>query len=106
MQDNWDDIKPEGAGDEITVGVIGWANAFGAGATTPESLAFAESLGITVLPQEEQPIDPSADVTGQLQNLLVNGANVIYMQSSRSASPRSLARCTPSVSTIRWCWAA
>jgi len=62
------------------VGVIGWANAFGAGATTPEALAFAESLGITVLPLEEQPVDPAADVTGQLQNLLVNGANVIYMQ--------------------------
>ena len=81
MHDNWADIKPEGAGDEITVGVIGWANAFGAGATTPESLAFAESLGITVLPLEEQPIDPAADVTGQLQNLLVSGANVVYMQS-------------------------
>ena len=80
VHDNWDEIKPEGAGDAITVGVIGWANAFGAGATTPESLAFAESLGITVLPLEEQPIDPSADVTGQLQNLLVNGANVVYMQ--------------------------
>ena len=81
VHDNWADIKPEGAGDEITVGVIGWANAFGAGATTPESLAFAESLSITVLPLEEQPIDPAADVTGQLQNLLVSGANVIYMQS-------------------------
>ena len=81
VHDNWADIKPEGAGDAITVGVIGWANAFGAGATTPESLAFAESLGIAVLPLEEQPVDPSADVTGQLQNLLVNGANVIYMQS-------------------------
>ena len=81
VQDNWADIKPEGAGDDIIVGVIGWANAFGAGATTPEALAFAESLGITVLPLEEQPIDPSADVTGQLQNLLVNDANVIYMQS-------------------------
>ena len=81
VHDNWDDMKPEGAGDEITVGVIGWANAFGAGATTPEALAFADSLGITVLPLEEQPIDPAADVTGQLQNLLVNGANVIYMQS-------------------------
>ncbi len=80
VHDNWADIKPEGAGDDITVGVIGWANAFGAGATTPEALAFAESLGITVLPLEQQPIDPSADVTGQLQNLLVNGANVIYMQ--------------------------
>jgi len=81
VHSNWAEIKPEGAGDSITVGVIGWANAFGAGATTPESLAFAESLGINVLPLEEQPVDPSADVTGQLQNLLVNGANVIYMQS-------------------------
>ena len=81
VHDNWADIKPEGAGDAITVGVIGWANAFGAGATTPEALAFAESLAITVLPLEEQPVDPAADVTGQLQNLLVNGANVIYMQS-------------------------
>lgn len=81
VHSNWAEIKPEGAGDGITVGVIGWANAFGAGAITPESLAFAESLGITVLPLEEQPVDPSADVTGQLQNLLVNGANVIYMQS-------------------------
>ena len=81
VHDNWAEIKPEGAGDEITVGVIGWANAFGAGATTPEALAFADSLGISVLPLEEQPIDPAADVTGQLQNLLVSGANVIYMQS-------------------------
>ena len=81
VHSNWAEIKPEGAGDTITVGVIGWANAFGAGATTPESLAFADSLGITVLPLEEQPVDPAADVTGQLQNLLVNGANVIYMQS-------------------------
>ena len=81
VHDNWAEIKPEGAGDGIVVGVIGWANAFGAGAITPESLAFADSLGITVLPLEEQPVDPAADVTGQLQNLLVNGANVIYMQS-------------------------
>ncbi len=81
VHDNWADIKPEGAGDEIVVGVIGWANAYGAGATTPEALAYAESLGVTVLPLEEQPIDPSADVTGQLQNLLLGGANVIYIQS-------------------------
>jgi branched-chain amino acid transport system substrate-binding protein len=37
-------------------------------------------LGITVLPLEEQPISPDADVTGQLQNLLLSEANVIYMQ--------------------------
>ncbi len=80
VHDNWDDIKPASAGDDIVVGVIGWASAFGAGATTPEALAYAEELGITVLPLEEQAISPEADVTGQLQNLLLGGANVIYAQ--------------------------
>jgi branched-chain amino acid transport system substrate-binding protein len=81
LSNNWDDVKPEGAGDDIVVGVVGWANAFGAGATTPEALAYAEELGITVLPLEQQEIAPTADVTGQLQNLLANGANVIWAQS-------------------------
>lgn len=80
-QENWDEIKPEGAGDDIVVGVIGWANAFGAGATTPTALAYADEIGITVLPLESQDVSPTADVTGQLQNLLVNGANIIYVQS-------------------------
>ncbi len=80
VNDNWADIKPEGAGDTPVVGVIGWANAFGSGATTPEALAYIEALGVTVLPLEEQAISPDADVTGQIQNMLVNGANVIYNQ--------------------------
>lgn len=80
LSENWADVKPEGAGDDIVVGVIGWANAFGAGATTPESLAYAESLGVTVLPLEEQAVSPDADVSGQIQNMLVQGANVIYNQ--------------------------
>jgi branched-chain amino acid transport system substrate-binding protein len=81
LSDNWATVKPEGAGDDIVVGVVGWANAFGAGATTPEALAFAESLGVTVLPLEQQEVSPTADVTGQIQNLLASGANVIYAQS-------------------------
>lgn len=80
-QENWADIKPEGAGDEIVVGVVGWANSFGAGADTEEARAYAEEQGITVLEREEQEVSPTADVTGQLQNLLVNGANVIWIQS-------------------------
>ena len=32
VHDNWDDMKPEGAGDEITVGVIGWAKRIRRGA--------------------------------------------------------------------------
>ncbi len=79
--ENWADIKPEGAGDEIVVGVVGWDNPFGTGATTPEALAVAEELGVTVLPLEVVPVDPTADVTGQLQSLLSQGANVIYNQS-------------------------
>ncbi|HMT22620.1 MAG TPA: hypothetical protein PKE20_15480, partial [Promineifilum sp.] len=74
LKDNWDEVKPEGAGDEIVLGVIGWANAFGAGATTPTALAYLEEQGITVLPLESQEVSPTADVTGQLQNLLANGA--------------------------------
>ncbi len=80
VADNWDEIKPEGAGDEIIVGVVGWANAFGAGANTPETEAFAEELGITLLDLEQQEISPEADVSGVLQNLILGGANVIYAQ--------------------------
>lgn len=80
LSDNWADVKPEGAGDDIVVGVIGWANSFGAGATTPEAIAYAESIGVTVLPLEEQAITPDADVSGSVQTLALNGANVIYTQ--------------------------
>ncbi len=80
VSDNWDSVKPEGAGDEIVVGVIGWEGSFGAGATTPESLAYAESIGVTVLPLETIPISPEADPTGAVQNLQLQGANVIYIQ--------------------------
>lgn len=78
--DNWADIKPESAGDDIVVGVIGWEGSFGAGATTPNALAFAESIGITVLPLETIPISPEADPTGAIQNLHLGGANVLYIQ--------------------------
>ncbi len=80
-QANWDDIRPDGAGDDIVVGVVGWDNAFGAGATSAEALAYADSLGITVLPLETQEVAPTADVTGQVQNLLLSGANIIWIQS-------------------------
>jgi branched-chain amino acid transport system substrate-binding protein len=80
LVDNWDDIKPEGAGDDIVVGVVGWEGPFGAGATTSESLAYAESLGVTVLPLETYAISPEADLATPLQSLAVQGANVYYNQ--------------------------
>ena len=81
LSENWDDIKPEGAGDEIIVGVLGWEGPFGAGATTAESLAYAESLGVTVLELETMAISAEADVVTPLQSLAVQGANVVYIQS-------------------------
>jgi branched-chain amino acid transport system substrate-binding protein len=81
LSENWNDVKPQGAGDQIVVGVIGWEGPFGAGATTPEALAYAESLGITVLPLETQAVSADADVVTPLQSLAVQGANVIYVQS-------------------------
>ncbi|MFK7801496.1 MAG: ABC transporter substrate-binding protein, partial [Anaerolineae bacterium] len=81
LVDNWDALKPEGAGDAPVIGVVGWANSFGAGATTPESIAYVESLGVTVLPLEEIALSPDADASGPVQNLLLGGANVIWNQS-------------------------
>ncbi|OGO17451.1 MAG: hypothetical protein A2Z14_04565 [Chloroflexi bacterium RBG_16_48_8] len=81
LTENWDDIKPEGAGDEIIVGVIGWEGPFGAGAITAESLAYAESVGVQVLELETYAISAEADVMTPLQNLALQGANVIYIQS-------------------------
>lgn len=81
VSDNWADIKPEGAGDDIVVGVVGWEGPFGAGATTPNAIAFAESLGITVLDLETYAISAEADLVTPLQTLALGGANVIYIQS-------------------------
>ncbi|MEM9776020.1 MAG: ABC transporter substrate-binding protein, partial [Chloroflexota bacterium] len=81
LVNNWDDLKPEGAGDSPVIGVIGWPNSFGAGATTDEAVAYVESLGATVLPLEEIALSPDADASGPVQNLLLGGANVIFNQS-------------------------
>jgi branched-chain amino acid transport system substrate-binding protein len=81
LTENWDAIKPEGAGEDIVIGVIGWEGPFGAGAITPESLAYAESVGVQVLELETYAISAEADVVTPLQSLALQGANVIYIQS-------------------------
>jgi branched-chain amino acid transport system substrate-binding protein len=80
VSENWADIKPAEAGDEIVVGVIGWAHPFGEGATTTEALAYAESLGITVLELETHAPAAEYDMITPLQSLALQGANVIYYQ--------------------------
>ena len=80
LTESWDDIKPEGAGDDIVVGVVGFDSPFGAGATTPEALAYAESVGVTVLELEVHPMTPDADLATPVLSLAAQGANVIYYQ--------------------------
>jgi branched-chain amino acid transport system substrate-binding protein len=81
VKESWDDIKPEGAGDDIVIGVIGWEGPFGAGATTPEAVAYIEDeLGLTVLELETGAVSAEADYVTPLQSLALQGANVIYIQ--------------------------
>lgn len=81
LHDNWADIKPADAGDEIVLGIIGWDNAFGTAAITPEVTAYAESQGVTLLPLETFPVGAEVDVQGNIASMVGQGANAIYIQS-------------------------
>ncbi|MBK8903289.1 MAG: ABC transporter substrate-binding protein [Anaerolineaceae bacterium] len=78
---NWDDVKPEGAGDDIKIAYISWPTAYGQGAYTDEALAYAESLGIEIVANELIDPAPTADTTTAILNAQAAGANVIYTNS-------------------------
>ena len=75
---NWDDIKPESAGDEIKLAYLSWPGAFGQGALTDETRAYAEELGIEIVIEEIYDVAPTADTTTALLNAQAAGANVIW----------------------------
>ncbi|MDH5605992.1 MAG: ABC transporter substrate-binding protein [Anaerolineae bacterium] len=75
---NWDDVKPEGAGDDINLALLSWPGAFGQGALTTESRAYAEELGVNIVWEEQYDLSPSADTTAAILNAEAAGANVIY----------------------------
>ena len=75
---NWDAVKPAGAGDEINLAYISWPTAYGQGALTPESRAYAESLGVTIVAEELIDPTPTADASTAILNAQAAGANVIY----------------------------
>ncbi|MEZ4593322.1 MAG: ABC transporter substrate-binding protein [Chloroflexota bacterium] len=78
---NWDAVKPEGAGDDIKIAYISWPTAYGQGAYTDETLAYAESLGIEIVANELIDPAPTADTTTAILNAQAAGANVIYTNS-------------------------
>ena len=78
---NWDDVKPEGAGDDIKIAYISWPTAYGQGAYTDEALAYADDLGIEIVANELVDPSPTADATTAILNAQAAGANVIYTNS-------------------------
>ncbi len=75
---NWEGVKPAGAGDEINLAHLSWPTAYGQGALTDESRAYAESLGVNFVHEETFDLSPAADTTTAVLNAQAAGANVIY----------------------------
>ncbi len=75
---NWDAVKPEGAGDEIKLAYVSWPGAYGQGALTPESRAYAASLGVEIVAEEIIDLSPTADGTVAVLSAESAGANVLY----------------------------
>ncbi|RME81682.1 MAG: hypothetical protein D6775_13000 [Caldilineae bacterium] len=78
IKENWADLKPAGAGDEIKLAYLSWPTAFGQGALTPESRAYLADLGIEVVAEETYDVSPTADTTTAILNAQAAGANVIW----------------------------
>jgi branched-chain amino acid transport system substrate-binding protein len=77
LVDNWSEVKPPDAGDPIKIAFVTWDTAFGRGADTPETRAYAASKGVEIVSVELFPVG-SPDVTTQLLAAQAAGANVIY----------------------------
>jgi len=75
---NWDAVKPAGAGDAINLAYISWPGAYGQGALTSESRAYAAGLGVNIVAEELIDLSPTADGTIAVLNAQAAGANVIY----------------------------
>lgn len=59
------------------VGYISWPTAFGTAAFTEEAIAYCAEQGVTVL-EEPELFAPGSDISGQVQNLVDAGANILY----------------------------
>lgn len=75
---NWADIKPASAGDDVKVAYLSWPGAYGEGALTDESRAYADSLGVEIVHEELFDLSPTADTTTAILNAQAAGANLIY----------------------------
>ncbi len=78
LKENWADLKPASAGDDIKLAYISWPTAFGQGALTDETRAHLDELGIELVLEETYDPAPTADTTTAILNAQAAGANVIW----------------------------
>ncbi|MBK9123397.1 MAG: ABC transporter substrate-binding protein [Chloroflexi bacterium] len=75
--------NPEMYPDPV-IGYISWPGAFGEAAYKPESIAHCEAAGVEVLDTPEYFLPSATDISTNVQNLVDNGANILYTNSLAS----------------------
>jgi len=83
--------NPDTFADPV-IGYLGWPNAFGQAAFTPEATAYCESLGVgfVATPELFNPAEP--DIIVNVQNLTDAGANVLYVNALGPNGPGKVAQ--------------
>jgi ABC-type branched-subunit amino acid transport system substrate-binding protein len=74
------------------MGYLGWPNAFGQAAFTPEATAFCESLGIDFIDTPELFNPAETDIIVNVQNLTDAGANILYVNALGPNGPGKVAQ--------------
>lgn len=81
---HWANRKPDGAGDEIRLAILSWPTEQAGAATTPEVLAFAQSLGVQIVLQTELPPDEPIDIFDFIYQARDLNVNAIYTDAKSS----------------------
>ena len=75
---NWNERRPQGAGNEIRLAVLSWPQELSGVILTPELLTYAERLGIEIALQADLPAEPDANIFDFIYEARDANVNVIY----------------------------
>lgn len=73
------------------IGHLTWPNAFGKAADTPGTRAYCESVGVQVAEESQLFLPDAADLTPLINNLIDQGANIIYTN-TLATGPANIAK--------------
>lgn len=74
------------------IGYLGWPNAFGQAAFTPEAIAYCEAQGVGFVETAELFSPAEADIIVNVQNLTDAGANILYVNALGPNGPGKVAQ--------------